>query len=1161
MPVETPSLDTVFCAAIEIATSEERAAYLDRACGADVQFQAQVRKLVDAHFRAGDFLDRPAEGVHDTNDAPPPDVAPGTVIGPYKLLEEIGEGGFGVVFLAEQTEPVRRKVALKILKPGMDTRQVVARFEAERQALAIMDHPNIARVFDAGTTTSGRPYFVLELVKGTPITEFCDVNHLAPRQRLELFAAVCQAVQHAHQKGIIHRDLKPSNVLVSRHDMTPIVKVIDFGVAKALGQELTEKTLFTGIAQMIGTPLYMSPEQAGMSDLDVDTRSDIYSLGVLLYELLTGTTPFTKERFKKVAFDEIRRIIHEEEPPTPSTRLAGSKDSLPSISAQRDIEPARLTKLVRGELDWITMKCLEKDRNRRYATADELAAEVHRYLHDEPVQACPPTARYRLRKFLRKYRGPVTAAGVIAALLVVGVVGTSLGFVRAERLRQLAEAKESEARESAGAEEQAKRSEAAQRQKAEAARRQAMDALRATTDDVVERLIGEKPSLGPTEKAFLEATARRWQAFASEEGDGEQARAVRAEGAHRVAVLRAKLGQSAEAEVGYREAIRLGEKLAADFPTSPEYRLNSARGHIDLGALLSGAGKAAEAEASTRRALAILEPLAAEPHAPPECRLNLARGQIQLGSLLRNSRPIRAAESGAAYWRALADLEPLVGKFPAVPQYRAQLAVCCSELGLLFYQAGPGAQAEAPQRQALAIREALVLEFPDVPEHRHKLARNLIDLGILLKGAEKASAFRRAATLLERLAAENPAVPEYRSDLAWSDFSLANVLQDLGNLAESEAINRRALAIWETLTADCPTVPEYRRGLAAGNIILAHLLFKSRRDAEANKAYRRAIAVLERLVEEFPTVRQYRLTLAMNHRDMGYLFQKLGKHVEAAAEFREAGHLEPNAAAAHNDLGAALATKGQTDEAIAEYREALRLKPADTLARINLGVALDHKGRTDEAIAEYREALRLKPNFPPAHNNLGVALWNKGRQDEAIAELREATRLNPNLAAAHGSLGRCLLAMGQLEEAVTELGQAARLEPDNAAAQNNLAWILATCEEPMIRDSKRAIEIATKAVELVPNSGAYWNTLGVARYYTGDHRGAIDALTKSMELNKGGGGVGWFFLAMAHWKLGDKTEARRWFDRAVAWMEENKPKDSELVRFRAEAAKLLETQK
>src|SRR6185369_14521136 len=377
---------SIFIEALEKEDPAERRAFLERACAGDLALRERVERLLQYHEQIGSFL-QPADLRACVTVDEPVGECPGTIIGPYKLLEQIGEGGFGVVFMAEQTQPVRRKVALKILKPGMDSRQVVARFEAERQALAIMDHPNIAKVFDGGATPTGRPYFVMELVKGVPITEFCDQNHLTPRRRLELFVAVCKAVQHAHQKGIIHRDLKPGNVLVTVHDTTPVVKVIDFGVAKALGQELTDKTLFTGFAQMVGTPLYMSPEQAGESGLDVDTRSDIYSLGVLLYELLTGTTPFTKERFRQAAYDEIRRIIREEEPPKPSTRLSESKDSLPSISAQRDTEPARLTKLVRGDLDWIVMKALEKDRTRRYETANGLARDVRRHLDGDPVEA------------------------------------------------------------------------------------------------------------------------------------------------------------------------------------------------------------------------------------------------------------------------------------------------------------------------------------------------------------------------------------------------------------------------------------------------------------------------------------------------------------------------------------------------------------------------------------------------------------------------------------------------------------------------------------------------------------------------------------------------------------------------------------------------------
>ncbi len=364
--------------------------------------------------------------------------AAGATIGRYKLLERIGEGGFGVVYMAEQQQPVRRKVALKVIKPGMDSRQVLARFEAERQALALMDHPNIAKIFDGGMTDSGRPYFVMELVRGQPITEFSDQHRLAPRERLELFAHVCHAVQHAHQKGIIHRDIKPSNMLVMLHDTTPVVKVIDFGVAKALGQELTDKTLFTGFAQFLGTPLYMSPEQAGESSLDVDTRSDIYSLGVLLYELLTGTTPFDKERFRQAAQDEIRRIIREEEPPKPSTRLSESKESLASISALRQTEPVKLTKLVRGELDWIVMKTLEKDRTRRYETANELAMDVQRYLNDDTVQACPPSFAYRLKKFVRRNKAALVTASVIGVALLIAV--GSFGWAMRDRTARHAKA-------------------------------------------------------------------------------------------------------------------------------------------------------------------------------------------------------------------------------------------------------------------------------------------------------------------------------------------------------------------------------------------------------------------------------------------------------------------------------------------------------------------------------------------------------------------------------------------------------------------------------------------------------------------------------------------------------------------------------------------------
>jgi WD40 repeat protein/serine/threonine protein kinase len=414
----------------------ERAAFIDRHCRGDDDLQKRIEALLRAHDHPDPFLEAPAVPARIATLDEPITERPGTVIGPYKLMEQVGEGGMGLVFVAEQERPVRRKVALKVIKPGMDTRQVIARFEVERQALALMDHPNIAKVHDGGETAGGRPYFVMELVKGVPITDYCDENRLAPRERLGLFLDVCQAVQHAHQKGIIHRDIKPSNVLIASHDGVPVVKIIDFGVAKAVGQHLTERTLYTQLTQLIGTPLYMSPEQAGQSALDVDTRSDIYSLGVLLYELLTGTTPFDNERLSQASYEEMRRIIREEEPPKPSTRISTLGQAATTVSANRKSDPRRLSQLFRGELDWIVMKALEKDRNRRYESASAFAADVQRYLHDEPVQACPPSARYRLHKFARRNKAALVTTAVVAVALVSGTAVSVWQAVEARVARQ-----------------------------------------------------------------------------------------------------------------------------------------------------------------------------------------------------------------------------------------------------------------------------------------------------------------------------------------------------------------------------------------------------------------------------------------------------------------------------------------------------------------------------------------------------------------------------------------------------------------------------------------------------------------------------------------------------------------------------------------------------
>ncbi|MBN2269164.1 MAG: serine/threonine protein kinase [Sedimentisphaerales bacterium] len=414
--------EAIFYAALEKASDQEREAYIREACGKDAHLLKRVQTLLRAHEEDSDFL-KPSVTYDDaTLDRPSVAEGLGTIIGHYRLLEKIGEGGMASVYMAEQYKPIRRKVALKIIKLGMDTKEVIARFDAERQALAMMDHPNIAKVFDAGATDTGRPYFVMELVKGVSITEYCDKNRLSTEERLRLFLQVCNAINHAHQKSVIHRDIKPTNVMVTLHDGNPVPKVIDFGIAKATSQRLTEKTLFTRYAQVIGTPVYMSPEQAEMSGLDVDTRTDIYSLGVLLYELLTGTTPFDAEELRRAGYGELQRIIREEEPLKPSTRLSSLGETLTDIAQHRKASPDLLTKLIRGDLDWIVMKALEKDRTRRYETANEFATDIRRYFGSEPVSAGPPSVGYRLSKFVQRNRALVTSTAAVLVVLVAGIV-------------------------------------------------------------------------------------------------------------------------------------------------------------------------------------------------------------------------------------------------------------------------------------------------------------------------------------------------------------------------------------------------------------------------------------------------------------------------------------------------------------------------------------------------------------------------------------------------------------------------------------------------------------------------------------------------------------------------------------------------------------------
>ncbi|MGO9111924.1 MAG: serine/threonine protein kinase [Thermoguttaceae bacterium] len=558
MTERTQAEESIFLAALERATPEERAAYVEEACGARSDLRQRVEELLRCHGESEGPLDTPPRDRSPTIDHPITE-KPGIQIGPYKLLQQIGEGGMGVVFMAQQEEPVRRKVALKIIKPGMDTKEVIARFEAERQALAMMDHVNIARVLDARATESGRPYFVMELIHGVPITRYCDENHLAPRERLELFVPVCEAIQHAHQKGIIHRDIKPSNVMITLYDGKPVPKVIDFGVAKATEQTLTERTLFTQYGSMVGTLEYMSPEQAEMSALGVDTRSDIYSLGVLLYELLTGSTPLTGKRVKEAAYAEILRMIKEEEPPKPSTRLSDSGEALASISAQRRMEPARLTKLFRGDVDWIVMKTLEKDRNRRYETANGLAMDVQRYLSDEPVLACPPSAMYRFRKFTRRNKRALASAALLGVMLLLGVVLLLVNNIQIKHEQERTGAQKSRAETALG---EAKEN----LELADENLGLALEALDEVYMKEIEKRVLLKGELTSADREFLQKGLQFYEQFGKRNSAHVGLQGATAKANRRAGYLQLELGQWQEAGVHFRKAIPLLEKLVGESP-------------------------------------------------------------------------------------------------------------------------------------------------------------------------------------------------------------------------------------------------------------------------------------------------------------------------------------------------------------------------------------------------------------------------------------------------------------------------------------------------------------------------------------------------------------------------------------------------------------------
>jgi serine/threonine protein kinase/tetratricopeptide (TPR) repeat protein len=948
--------------------------------------------------------------------APPHRVAPegpGSVIGPYRLLQSLGEGGFGLVFLAEQSEPVQRQVALKIVKLGMDTAQVVARFEQERQALAVMDHPHIAKVFDAGATATGRPFFVMELCRGEPLTDYCDKNKLSIDERLALFEQVCHAVQHAHGKGIIHRDLKPSNVLVGSQDGAPHAKVIDFGIAKAT-QPLTDRTLFTEAQQVIGTLQYMSPEQAEGS-LDIDTRTDVYALGVMLYELLTGSTPFDRRTLHEAALSEVHRLIREVEPPKPSTRIGDSK-ARATVAAQRRIEERRLSSLVRGELDWIAMKAIEKDRTRRYATANAIGDDVARFRRGEAVEAAPPSASYRLRKFLRRYRGPVVAAALVFVALLAGITGTAWGLFEAKQQEQLASLR-------ADAEQRQRQRADDERDRAVRYRNRALDALRATTGEDVEKLIGSRAELTARERTYLEAIAQRWRAFATQAGEDVESRELRAEGLSQVASLRRLFDDGPHVRTAFEESLATWQVLLDAFPDRVHYESEVLTVQVNLASHLASHSEdtaaAAQLTAARERATrlvarfpdeALYRFLLARTHD------GLARGLRRKGDLAAartemqhtseiEQQLVAAAPDNLAYCRSLAttrgelalllvetgEREPalreyeatralqiaLLARSPDDVDLRASAANSLVNVATIASELGQLDRSNREYRAAIEEMTRLADDFPALADNQRTLARACTKLGALLADLGQPEAaeaeFLASRARLQRLAGSDAGAPD--GDLARTEYRLAMLASSSGKGDRAIELYQSARDRYQRLAAAHPAVLEHRRELADTLNQLGIALFGAQRLDEAETALAAGRDLSRRLAADHPGNDELEAGLGNVQNTLGLVYKQTGRRAEARVELEAArdarqrvAQRSPQVPRFQIMLGGSHCNVGQLlidDDpaaALASYEAAVAVlqplherEPRDAIARQFLRNSLYGRGRAHSALQRWAE--------------------------------------------------------------------------------------------------------------------------------------------------------------------------------------------------------------
>jgi serine/threonine protein kinase/tetratricopeptide (TPR) repeat protein len=1084
---ETPSLDTIFCAAIKMASAEERAAYIAQACGDDHELQARVAKLVDAHFRAGSFLEEPAAApgatasfVSSSPERSPLAEGPGTIIGPYKLLQQIGEGGMGAVFMAEQMQPVKRKVALKVIKPGMDSRQIIARFEAERQALALMDHPNIAKVLDAGATEAGRPYFVMELVKGAPLTKYCDEHKLTLRQRLELFTPVCQAVQHAHQKGIIHRDLKPSNVLIALYDGKPVPKVIDFGVAKATGQSLTENTLFTAFGSVVGTLEYMSPEQAQLNQLDIDTRSDIYSLGVLLYELLTGTTPLESKRLKAAAMLEVLRLIREEEAPRPSQRLSATEE-LPSVAANRGLEPKKLSGLVRGELDWVAMKCLEKDRNRRYDTAYSLAADLMRYLADEPVQACPPSMRYRFGKFARRNKGALLTAALVTSALLIGTAVSVWQAVRATRALD-----------------------------SERQTRAALDLQRTQINGKIGDALLETAELREKARAAGPADGDHWTKLQDAARRAETLAASELADPALAERVRGLLGQVGQDAVDRRMVARLegirfqtrARKLDQAPPFDAGAAFAAAFGEYGLPVSdLPVADAAARIGRSDIRAdlLASLDAWA-----DWDMRgAGTAWKKVLAVAQAADDDPWRRQTYEALLHSDRAALARLARQEDASQQRPAAVVLLCRALSPSVPLA-PG-QAPTEERQAAddLLRTARIWHPAD-PDIGHELqTRSPGQVG--LDDAERD--VRETIKLLTTKGAD-PAI------LAGAHFALGLRLLDKLDQEGTLAAFRNAVRL-------CPDRTEYRERLI-------NCLLNWRR-------YDEEMAACSDWIQSGP-----QSPIPYIRRGGVYWSRQLFSL--ALADSIKATELAPRDASAWSqraELHNALHQSQESMAAAAKAVEAAEQTGLDPSPFWRLRAYLNRCARKwDKAIQDDSRSLERHPTDVQYLTERARDYTELGEVEKALADCNQAIK-NDGPSNGFGGLATrsyVYWKAGRWKEAFADSTELTHRRPSNVYCITDLAEQFLYCPDRTFRDPRRALELGKEAIRLLPKSppAPYaWlvrRIVGLAHYRLGEWNEAVAVLTDIADHDNA---ESRFCLAMAHWQLGNKEEARKWYDRGA----------------------------